>query len=288
METTKLGATGRLVSRLGFGGATAGLKNYLREFDPENPDDREPVIAALQRALELGITYFDTAAGYGDGVSERIFGEGLAEAEPGSIFVATKVGPRNWRPGEARRSLERSLTNLRRDHLELLQIHGTKYAPEMVEMILRPGGMLDELEALRAEGLVSHLGFTIESEGEAFARLVQCGRFEVVQLLYNLLFQHPFDPGWRSGGLYDAARANLGTVVMRSTTSGIFQRWVQEVNPANTFDYTPALIQFSLACPLVDVVLVGMRSAARVEQNVAIAGDLTSRVNLEELYRRYV
>ena len=57
-----LGKTGRKVSRIGFGGATAGLKNYTGKFDPQQKKDRESVIAAIHRAYELGINYFDTAA----------------------------------------------------------------------------------------------------------------------------------------------------------------------------------------------------------------------------------
>ena len=61
---------------------------------------------------------------------------------------------------------------------------------------------------------------------------------------------------------------------MRAPTSGTFQRWIQMVNPENTFDYNRALIQFVLSNPLVDVALIGMRSAKRVEENVAICEDL--------------
>ena len=78
METVLLGKTGRTVSRLGFGGAPAGIPNYLGVYDPNAQRDREPFIAAIGRALELGMNYFDTAASYGDGASERIYGEALA------------------------------------------------------------------------------------------------------------------------------------------------------------------------------------------------------------------
>ncbi len=55
----------------------------------------------------------------------------------------------------------------------------------------------------------------------------------------------------------------MATVTMRTATSGTLQRWLRMVNPADTFDYTPALIQFVLSNPLVDVALVGMRDVAR-------------------------
>jgi len=160
MEYTTLGRTGCRVSRLGFGGATAGLKDYLEPFDPDADEDRQKVLAALRRALELGLNYFDTAAGYGEGRSEQVFGEALAEASPDSVFVATKVGLWKNERGSVRASLERSLANLRRDWIDLLQIHGTVYSEEAGNRVLRPGGVLDELEALRDEGLIRFLGFT--------------------------------------------------------------------------------------------------------------------------------
>ena len=70
-------------------------------------------MAAIRRAYELGINYFDTAAGYGDGASEEIFGEGLAGIPEEEIFLATKAFPTD--PKKVRASLERSLRNLRRD-----------------------------------------------------------------------------------------------------------------------------------------------------------------------------
>lgn len=80
----------------------------------------------------------------------------------------------------------------------------------------------------------------------------------------------------------------MGVVTMRSVTSGLFQRWVQWVNPANTFDYTPALLHFVLSNPLVDVALVGMRDAATVEANVRIAENLEGRIDVADLHEKYV
>jgi len=60
------------------------------------------------------------------------------------------------------------------------------------------------------------------------------------------------------------------------------------VNPENTFDYTPALLQFVLSNPFIDVALVGMRNAAEVIANVNICNDFDSRISLDELHTRYV
>jgi hypothetical protein len=287
VEYAILGKTERRVSRLGFGGATAGLKNYLGEFDPDKPEHREPIIAAIRRAYELGVNHFDTAAGYGEGRSERIFGEALEGGDPSSIFLATKAGVKRSRDA-VRRSLESSLRNLRREWIDLLQIHGAAYSAEQANAVLQDGGMLSEMERMRDEGLIKHIGFTCEAQNDELYRLLRSDRFDVIQMQYNLLFQHPYDPTRKSGIFYDAEQRNVGIVTMRTMTSGIFQKWVQMVNPDNSFDYTPALLQFQLSSPLVDVALVGMRTVDELERNVATCNDQSGRLDFDELHRRYV
>lgn len=283
METTTFGRTGAHVSRLGFGGAPAGLTNYLGHYQPQDGAQRRQVIGAIERALELGITYFDTAPGYGQGEGEALFGEALAGA--GGIFLATKVSPN---VESVRRSVEESLTRLRRDQVDLVQIHGTTYTPDQADQMLGPGGMLEQLETLRAEGLLRFIGFTSEDNNPAVYRFIDSGRFDVMQIAYNLLFQHPYETTRPFGTLIEAERMGLGTCTMRTLTSGLFQKWIQWANPDNTFDYTPALLQFVLSNPVVDVALVGMRTAEEVERNVAIAEDGSGRIDVDALHAKYV
>lgn len=228
MELVRLGRTDAAVSRLGCGGAPAGLRNYLAPYDPAGPAAVE-VVAAVQRALELGVTYFDTAPGYGDGASERLFGEGLRGAGE-HVFVASKCGA----GGPLRDSVSRSLERLGRDRLDLLQLHGSSWRAEEVDRILGDGGVADQLAALRTEGLVRYLGFTSEDQNPGFWRLLQSGRFDVVQLCYNVLLQHPYDPSRPFGSLYQAAELGLGTVAMRSLTSGLFTAGCAQSDPPTT------------------------------------------------------
>ncbi len=281
-----LGKTGRKVSRIGFGGATAGFKNYTGEFDPQKREDREGVIAAIQRAFELGINYFDTAAGYGDGSSEEIFGEGLSGIPMEDIFLATKAGIAE--PHRVRASLERSLKNLKRDYVDLIQIHGSCLSREDGKKIFCPGGILEELIKAKEEGLVKYLGFSVECQNEVMYEMIRCKEFDVMQSEYNFLFQHPYDPFFHSGSLYDAEEEALGIVNMRTVTSGIFQKWMNMVNPKNEFDYNGALVQFVLSNPLIDVSLLGMRDVDIVEKNVATCDDLSGRIDLTKLHERYI
>jgi uncharacterized protein len=284
METSTLGRTARNVSRLGFGGAPAGLKNYLAEYDPAHGDQRQQVIEAIRRAVDLGVTYFDTAPGYGDGASETIFGEALDGCRD-DLFVATKIGAS---AEGARRSLEASLGRLRRDSVDLVQIHGSSYSPEQTDAMLAPGGIVAKLEEMRDEGMTRAIGFSTEDTNDAVYRLIRCGRLDVMQICYNLIYQHPYEPTRPFGSILDADRAGMGVVTMRTLTSGILQSWIRAVNPDDSFDYNAALLQFVLANPLVDVALVGMRDVETVERNVAIAGDVDGRLSLDRMHERYV
>lgn len=285
MEYAKLGRTGQRVSRLGFGGAPAGLRDYLRPYDPATGDQRQMVLAALERAVQRGITYFDTAPGYGSGASEALFGEGLAPYQR-DLFIATKYGL--WQKESLRESVEHSLRRLRRDYVDLVQLHGTSYSDKQADHVLAPGGLLDQMTALREEGLIRYLGFTSEDNNPALYRFIRSGRFDVMQVCYNLLSQHPYEPTRPYGSLFEAEAAGLGIAAMRVVTSGRFQKWLQQVNPANTFNYAPALIQFVLSNPLIDVALIGMRTPERVDQNCDIIEDLDGRLNMDDLFAWYV
>jgi aryl-alcohol dehydrogenase-like predicted oxidoreductase len=285
MEYVEFGKTGVKVSRLGFGGAVAGLKNYLHAYDPDTDEAKLGVHKALETALELGVTYFDTAPGYGAGRSETMFGEVLHGVDPKTIFLATKCGPTGY--DGVIRSVEESLTRLKRDYVDLIQIHGNSYSWEDSDRLLDGGGMVEGMERLKKDGLVKWIGFTSEDNSEGLYRMIRSGRFDQVQMCYNFIFQHPYEPSRPFGSLLEAEKFRLGIATMRAPTSGTFQRWIKMIRPDDTFDYNRALIQFVFSNPLVDVVLVGMRSAERVRQNVEIAGDMAGRIDINAVHTRY-
>jgi aryl-alcohol dehydrogenase-like predicted oxidoreductase len=286
VEYSVFGKTGRKVSRIGFGGAVAGLKNYLHEYDPSDKASVKGVADAIQKALELGISYFDTAAAYGNRASEKMFGEGLKGIKADDIFLATKISV--CTKDEAYKSVEESLKCLKRDYVDLIQIHGSSYTAEETDAILGPGGMLEAMEDMKLQGLAKYIGFTSEDNNDSMYRLIQSRRFDSIQMCYNFIFQHGYEPSRPFGSLLEAEKYSLGIAAMRAPTSGTFQRWIQMVNPANTFDYTRALIQFVLSNPYVDVALIGMRTTDRVIENVNIVNDTEGRINLDDLHKRYV
>jgi aryl-alcohol dehydrogenase-like predicted oxidoreductase len=291
MQYHLLGRTGLQVSEIGFGGAPAGLRNYLGKWDPDQEDAERSIVEAVHKAVELGINYFDTAPGYGDGASERMFGKAI-HAYRGSVSIATKAGA-TTKDGILR-SAEASLERLQVDSIDVLQIHGTWYTDEQIREILGPGGALEGLLSLRSQGLVKYIGFTTEGANGPASQLIASGEFDVVQCCYNLIYQHPYDPDRKAGLMFEAEARGMGIVTMRPLTSGIFQKWFEHVfaeePQAASFQprLNPALLSFVLSNPMIDSVLVGMRSAAEVSANAAVCEDPRFRLDLERLHQRYV
>ncbi|MGH7358128.1 MAG: aldo/keto reductase [Candidatus Rokuibacteriota bacterium] len=185
MEYRLLGRTGLRVSALGFGcGNVGGL--MVRG----TPAERERAVA---RAIELGVNFFDTAPLYGDGLSEEHLGQALETLRP-SCLVATKVrvGPDGLAdPAKTvTQSLETSLRRLRRDRVDLLQLHdpiratradGQPGAAEVLERIL------PAFEALRRAGKIGFVGMTAIGETPAIHRVVTSGAVDSAQVPFNLL-----------------------------------------------------------------------------------------------------
>jgi aryl-alcohol dehydrogenase-like predicted oxidoreductase len=225
METRTFGRSGISVSALGLGcGAVGGLMVRGSAADQER---------AVARSLDAGITFFDTAPGYGDGASETNLGRVLAKLRP-EIVLATKVMLRPEERGEIAaavpRSVEASLRRLGRDSVDLLQLHnpisdaGTpgSIPPELVLAEVVPA-----LTRLRDAGKTRFVGITGLGDTAAVHRIVDSGAFDSAQVAYNLLnpsaaVDVPAGfPGQDFGQLIPrTARAGMGTVGIRAIAGG--------------------------------------------------------------------
>jgi aryl-alcohol dehydrogenase-like predicted oxidoreductase len=283
MQIRILGRTGLRVSEIGFGGAPAGIANYLEPWDPAGAGETESLVAAIHRAIDLGLNYFDTAPGYGDGAGEALFGRALAGRRDRAI-LATKTGARDAQG--IRRSLEASLRRLQTEVIDVLQFHGGWYPPEDVERILGEG--LAAYQALRDEGKVRFLGFTAEGPSGGVSRLIATDAFDVLQVRYNLLYQHTCDHVNDAGVMREAEARGMGIVTMRTLTSGIFQKLMRQVFPdaMALAELDRLCLRYVLSNPLVDVAIVGMRRAAEVEMNAALSDDAEARLDLVALHHR--
>ncbi len=191
MHLRSLGQTGIEIAPIAFG---AGPVSQLLIGD-----ERTQQCATIQRAVELGVKWFDTAATYGEGRSEESLGLalrtlGLQE----QVQIATKVRIMPHDLGRirevARASVAASLQRLRIDKITLLQVHNsitartgdepTSLSPSQV---LSPGGLLEALDELRREGLVEHLGLTGIGQPAALCEVIASGQFATIQTPYHLL-----------------------------------------------------------------------------------------------------
>jgi len=183
MNYRELGRTGWKVSEIGFGAWGIG-----GDWGPV--DDAES-IAALHKAIDLGINLIDTADVYGDGRSERLVGQVVRERKGERIYVATKAGRRlspHVADGYNRQNLtafvERSLRNLGVETLDLLQLHcpptEVYYRPEVF-------GILDDLVAA---GKIRFYGVSVEKVEEAL-KAIEYPNVQTVQIIFNLFRQRP-------------------------------------------------------------------------------------------------
>jgi aryl-alcohol dehydrogenase-like predicted oxidoreductase len=227
MEQRQLGATGLAVSALGFGcGAVGGLM-----VRGDATEQRQ----AVSRALEAGITYFDTAAQYGDGRSEENLGRVMRELGAWSrVVVGTKV---RLRPeemddvaGAIRASLQASLKRLGRSDVDVFYLHNpvalTRSGAGSLDLATVLGDVAQGLRAVVEAGLARHTGFTGLGDSAAVLEVVRAEPYEVVQTYFNVLNPSAGFTGHAGGqqdfeGLIDtAARAGRGVVVIRVLAAG--------------------------------------------------------------------
>jgi uncharacterized protein len=276
--------TGMDVSVLGFGGAVVGITDYLRRSSADPAEDDAEATATIAEAVSRGITYFDTAPGYGSGRSESILGRAL-EPHRGDVRIATKVGVRrDDDPAKWADSLAASLDRLRTDHVDLLQLHGNTWTDDAPGWVLDgPGAWLAEV---KAKGYASAVGITAEAPSGALETLLRSGAFDVLQIAYSVIYQDACDYQREPFGVIPLAKSlGLGVTTMRTTTSGVFQRLMHSEFPElDSARLSRLAIKFVLSTDEVDCALVGMSHPAEVEQNTALAADEADRLDLRRLH----
>ena len=183
MEYRALGRTGWNISVIGFGSWGIGGNEW------GTTDDRES-LAALNKAIDLGVNFIDTADVYGDGHSEQLIAE-VRKARSEQLIVATKAGRRlnpHVASGYNRQNLtafvERSLKNLQTDALDLLQLHSP---PSQVYDMPEVFGVLDELVK---QGKVRFYGVSVERVDEAL-KAITYPNVQSVQIIFNMFRLKP-------------------------------------------------------------------------------------------------
>jgi aryl-alcohol dehydrogenase-like predicted oxidoreductase len=293
MKYRPLGRTGLSVSEIGFGawgigGRTAGETSYGATDDTRS-------LAALDRAFECGITFYDTAPAYGDGHSEELIGAAFAGMRE-RVVIATKAGLESFErapdfsPNGLRRTLDRSLARLRTSYVDLFQLHNPpsglfREAPEVYAT----------LQALVEEGKTRSFGVSVKAPEEALAML-EHHPIPSVQMNLNML-----DVRAAVSGLLEMAAARGVGIIARTplcfgflsgavTRDTVFpegdhrrrwprpqlERWIDGARAMHEAAAAPSdqtqsqvALRFCLSFPAVAVVIPGILTPEEAEENGA-------------------
>jgi len=225
MEKRRLGRTGLKVSVLGYGaGAVGGLFTKGRSADQER---------AAARAIEAGINYFDTAALYGNGESERNLGRVL-NALKADVVVGTKVRLSAEHRADVAKAIAQgmddSLRRMGRDHVDLFQLHNplvAKDGGDQLAIDVALNEVAPALEKLRKAGKTRFIGFSGVGETAVLQRAIDSKLFDTIQVVYNALNPSAGGPmpkgapGQDYGRLLDRAKAaDMGTIIIRALAGG--------------------------------------------------------------------
>jgi aryl-alcohol dehydrogenase-like predicted oxidoreductase len=319
MQYRELGCTGWKVSAISFGAwAIGGTWGDVR-------DDES--LAALHRALDLGVNFFDTADVYGDGHSEQLLAK-LRRERSEKFYVATKAGRRldphaagGYNKQNLTAFVERSLKNLGVESLDLLQLHcpptQVYYMPET----------FDALDGLMEQGKLLHYGVSVEKVEEAL-KAIEYPNVKTVQIIFNIFRQRPLDLFFgeaqrRKVGILARVPLSSGMLTGKMTPASSFQaddhrlfnRHGESFDRGETFsglDYeiglqaveelralvpagmtmTQMALRWILMSPAVTCAIPGAKRPAQVEENIRAAGQPPlsedAMSRIREIYERLV
>ncbi|HWX19220.1 MAG TPA: aldo/keto reductase [Candidatus Binatia bacterium] len=274
-----LGKTGALVSALALGGVIGMQLPPSAEHDPA---------ALAETALDMGITYFDTAPSYNNGQSETNYGQVLARRRKG-VFLATKTESRTY--DGTMRGLEQSLKRLRTDHVDLIQIHGIS-ANEDLAAWDKPDGVLAALRKLREQKVTRFIGLTGHDSAAKLRQAIEMYELDTLLTTLNpVTRRQPF----REELLPVANQKQMGVIAMKVMGGG--NGCLVTGNPLNKVlrpyhDQTshqvapPHLLRYTLGLPI-SVAVVGVATVEQLKGNVAIVKEmvpmtLAERKDLEQ------
>ena len=240
-----LGNTGEEISILGLGGRV-----FFRTFERG-----KEAIPLIQRALDLGITYFESARAYGG--SESYYGRALRERRK-EVFLASKSQDRT-RDG-ALRHLEETLKNLRTDYLDLWMIHDVRTARD-IDLIFGPNGAIKAFEGAQKNRLVRFIGVSGHRNPAILARILHLFPFDVVLMPVNAAEPHYWS--FFTDAMRIAHEKGMGVLGMKTLSRGVCVKILGEEGVEN-------FLRFAMSQPIAAAV-VGCDTMEQLEMNVRIA-----------------
>src|SRR5580765_6214329 len=253
------GRSGERVSSLGLGGWHVGVPKTDRE-----------AVRLMHAAIDRGVTFFDNAWDYNDGLSERRMGQAIADRRD-KVFLMTKVCVHGRDARVAMRQLEESLRRLKTDYLDLWQVHECAYYNDPDRHFAR-GGVIEALDRARREGKVRFVGFTGHKDPEIHLRMLSFGYpFDSCQMPLNV-----FDASFRSFEqrvLPELHRQRIAPIGMKSLCGSgkAVRKKVVRVEDA---------LRYAMSLPVTTTVS-GIDSMRVLKQNLRIAAHFTPMMRSE-------
>ena len=284
MKLRPFGDTGMNVSEIGLGA-----------WQLANPDwgvhDRNEALRIIQKSLEVGCNFFDTAPGYGGGRSEELLGEGLKSVRKDVIictkFGHTAEGRTDFSSDAIRASLEASMRRLQTDYLDIVLMHN----PSREMMDGKFASQYQEFETLKVEGKIRAYGVSLDWREEA-EMVLDTTKSRALEVFFNALYQEPLpafqrahengvgiiikvplDSGWlsgryRKGHSFDDIRKRWPPEVV-ARRSELVEQFAQLIPDGTSMAH--AALQFILAQPQVSTIIPGAKSVEQALDNFAAA-----------------
>jgi aryl-alcohol dehydrogenase-like predicted oxidoreductase len=279
MPTRSLGKTGYKVGVLSLGGqATLEIKG--REGESEK---------IINRAIDLGVNYIDTAASYGQGVSQLNIGR-VMKTRRKEVWLATKTHDRTY--DGSMRLLEESLRNLQTDHIDTWQLHNIQNMDQL-DQIFSTNGAIRALEKAKREGIVRNLGITGHFEPLVLLEGMRRFAFDSILLALNAADVHYLS--FKNYLLPEVQKRGIAIIGMKVTTrSRILSTWTPpppeqqtdqrlRTSKPGTITIKEALT-YNMSLP-VSTTIIGVDNIAQIEENVKIASEFSplSQAQMEEI-----
>jgi hypothetical protein len=260
LPTRVLGKTGVRVSMLAFGSGSRFL-SYK---------DDDQAIQILQKALDAGITYIDTADEYGKGhLSERRIGQAVKGRRDG-IFIATKLSNRDG--NESQRIVEESLKALQVDHVDLLHIHALMSEEDLAK-IEEKGGVLDQVRKMRDQKMTRFIGISCHAHPVALKAALERHDFDCTQMALNAGMVAMMNGGGKKGMVPNPAMKpcfeTLALPVAVRKKMGILGMKVFAQDALTGQAEPEKLLYYTLSLP-VTAAVVGMQKPEQIDDNVRL------------------
>lgn len=224
--------------------------------------DENEAVRVLEHVIDQGITYLDTAVGYGNGESERRVGL-VMKRRRGDVMLATKI-PESMRTRDAAlKAVEESLKRLQTDRLDVLHLHSLGGEDDLAAMS-RPDGAITALYELRDQKVARCIGITSHTDGRVMARAIEQHELDCVQMAMNPARAL----GFEEHALPAATRKQLGIILMKVTAQ-------EKLVGAGAGQADMAsLVRYALSLP-VSCAVVGMPRREFIDENIGLARAFT-------------